>query len=208
MTFEEWRERFRELNRFVKKGETVFAGSSLMEYFPVNELMMTQGMRQIVYNRGIGGYKTDDLLESMEECIFGPAPGRIFLNIGTNDIAAPDYREERLVFQYRRILSAVRERLPEAEIFLMAFYPCNPDDDFGLPVEQHEELFRSRRNPALLSASSAVRNLAGELGCRFIDVNAGLTDARGNLKKELSIEGVHLKMEAYAIILENMKPYL
>lgn len=35
---------FRQLNRVAKKGETVFAGSSLMEQFPVNELMMSRGM--------------------------------------------------------------------------------------------------------------------------------------------------------------------
>ena len=30
-------ERFRHLNRFVRKGEVLFAGSSLMEQFPISE---------------------------------------------------------------------------------------------------------------------------------------------------------------------------
>ncbi len=208
MTFAEWRERFRELNRLAKKGETVFAGSSLMEQFPINEMMATKGIHKIVYNRGIGGYKTDDLLASMDECILALAPSRVFINIGTNDIAAPDYEEGRLIAQYRRILEEILRHDPKTELFLMAYYPCNPDDDFGVPEEQHREMFCSRRNPALLSASRAVQALAGELGAHYIDVNAGLTDERGNLKKAFSIEGVHLRMAAYWTILENLTPYL
>ncbi|MDE6962968.1 MAG: lysophospholipase, partial [Lachnospiraceae bacterium] len=55
-------ERFRILNQNAKKGEILFTGSSLMEQFPVNELLMTKGMHQVVYNRGIGGFTTEDML--------------------------------------------------------------------------------------------------------------------------------------------------
>ena len=37
-------ERYRMLNRNVKKGQILFTGSSLMEQFPINELLMTNGM--------------------------------------------------------------------------------------------------------------------------------------------------------------------
>ena len=85
-------ERFRVLNRNVRKGEILFTGSSLMEQFPINELLMTNGMDQVIYNRGIGGFTTTDMLEYMEEMVFGTEPSRIFINIGTNDIGSPDYR--------------------------------------------------------------------------------------------------------------------
>ena len=60
-------ERYRILNQNVKKGEILFTGSSLMEQFPINELLMTQGMSQVIYNRGIGGFTTQDMLLCMEE---------------------------------------------------------------------------------------------------------------------------------------------
>ena len=68
---EEKLERYRVLNRNVRKGEILFTGSSLMEQFPINELLMTNGMRQVVYNRGIGGFTTSDMLSHMEEMVFG-----------------------------------------------------------------------------------------------------------------------------------------
>ena len=66
-------ERYRILNQNVKKGEILFTGSSLMEQFPVNELLMTNGMDQVVYNRGIGGFTTTDMLQHMD-CLLYTSP--------------------------------------------------------------------------------------------------------------------------------------
>ena len=97
-------ERYRMLNRNVKKGQILFTGSSLMEQFPINELLMTNGMNVIIYNRGIGGFTTVDMLEHMEEMVFGTEPSKIFINIGTNDIGSPDYRQEDLLKRYEKII--------------------------------------------------------------------------------------------------------
>ena len=43
-------ERYRILNQNVKKGEILFTGSSLMEQFPVNELLMTNGISRQFLN--------------------------------------------------------------------------------------------------------------------------------------------------------------
>lgn len=200
-------ERYRILNRDVKKGEILFTGSSLMENFPINELLMTAGMTQIIYNRAIGGFTTTDMLAHMEETVFGTEPSRIFINIGTNDISAKDYRLEKLLENYENIIRQIQERLPEAEIYMMAYYPVNEKDK--LPKENWGlDLFASRTNPAIDRANEAVEELAGKLGCRFINVNQGLTDENGRLKKEFTIEGVHMYANAYRVILNNLKPYL
>ena len=61
-----------------------------MEQFPINELLMTAGMKQIVYtNRSIGGITTDDMLNHLDTQIFDVEPSKIFINIGTNDISNP-----------------------------------------------------------------------------------------------------------------------
>ena len=58
-------------DRYARKGQILFTGSSLMEQFPINELLMSNGMPQVIYNRGIGGFTTDDMLQHMEEMVFG-----------------------------------------------------------------------------------------------------------------------------------------
>lgn len=200
-------ERYRILNEQVKKGEILFTGSSLMEQFPINELLMTAGIDRIIYNRGIGGFTTGDMLEHMEEMVFATEPRKIFINIGTNDIGKPDYRLEDLLANYEKILIQIRKRLPEAHIFLMAYYPVNetdklPEGDWG------KSLFTTRTNENIRTANQAVEALAGRMGCSFINVNAGLTDEQGKLKKEYTVEGIHMYANGYRQVLENLRKYL
>lgn len=200
-------ERFLVLNRNVRKGEILFTGSSLMEQFPINELLMTNGMDQVIYNRGIGGFTTTDMLEYMEEMVFGTEPSRIFINIGTNDIGSPDYRLEALLERYEEIISRIRERLPEAEITMMAYYPVNETDKVP-EGEWGKTAFVTRTNENIAIANKAVEKLAAKKGCRFINVNEGLTDERGKLKKEFTIEGIHMYANGYQVVLDNLKEYL
>lgn len=200
-------ERFRILNQNAKKGEILFTGSSLMEQFPVNELLMTRGMRQVVYNRGIGGFTTEDMLRNMEEMVFALKPRKIFINIGTNDIGSQGYRLEKLMENYGKIISQIRERLPEAEIYMMAYYPVNETDK--LPEgEWAKTMFLTRTNENISIANKAVEEMAGRMGCHFINVNQGLTDEAGKLKKEFTVEGIHMYANGYEVVLENMRPFL
>lgn len=200
-------DRYRILNQNVKKGEILFTGSSLMEQFPVNELLMTNGMDQVIYNRGIGGFTTMDMLEYMEEMVFGTEPSRIFINIGTNDIGSPDYQLEALLERYEEIIVRIQERLPEAEINMMAYYPVNETDKIP-EGEWGKTAFVTRTNENLNIANAAIENLAAKKGCRFINVNEGLADERGKLKKEYTIEGIHMYANGYQVVLQNLKKYL
>lgn len=200
-------ERYRILNQNVKKGEILFTGSSLMEQFPVNELLMTNGMDQVIYNRGIGGFTTMDMLEYMEEMVFGTEPSRIFINIGTNDIGSPEYQLEALLERYEEIIVRIQERLPEAEINMMAYYPVNETDKIP-EGEWGKTAFVTRTNENINIANAAIENLAAKKGCRFINVNEGLADERGKLKKEYTIEGIHMYANGYQVVLQNLKKYL
>ncbi len=200
-------ERYRILNQNVKKGEILFTGSSLMEQFPVNELLMTNGMDQVIYNRGIGGFTTTDMLQHMEEMVFGTEPSRIFINIGTNDIGSPEYQLEALLKRYEEIIVRIQERLPEAEINMMAYYPVNETDKIP-EGEWGKTAFVTRTNENINIANAAIENLAAKKGCRFINVNEGLADERGKLKKEYTIEGIHMYANGYQVVLQNLKKYL
>lgn len=200
-------ERYRILDQNVKKGEILFTGSSLMEQFPINELLMTNGMDQVIYNRGIGGFTTTDMLQHMEEMVFGTEPSRIFINIGTNDIGSPDYQLEALLERYEEIISRIQERLPQAEITMMAYYPVNETDKIP-GGEWGKTAFVTRTNENIAIANDAVEKLAAKMGCRFINVNEGLTDERGKLKKEFTIEGIHMYANGYQVVLNNLKKYL
>ncbi len=202
-------QKYRFLNQYVKKGQTLFVGSSLMEFFPIEEMQLTLGLDQVIYNRGIGGTTTTDLLAAMDICIFDLEPSKIFINIGSNDIGSPEgYKKEALLKNYADIMGQINRRLPGCEVFVMAYYPVNAEADFGLDPAIKAVMFATRSNTAINEANSAVEELARRHGFSFINVNQGLTDENGNLKKEFSIEGLHLWPNGYSVILNNLLKYL
>jgi lysophospholipase L1-like esterase len=198
--------RLRLLNQYVQKGQIVFAGSSLMEQFPVEEFGQDFPTGQVIYNRGIGGITTGDFLELLEVCIFDLEPAKIFLNIGTNDLNAAEDPIPGLVERYRTILTAIRARLPHARLYLLAYYPLNELDDFGIAMKK--EIFQRRTNARVRQANAQVEQLARQFAAQYLDVNAGLVDANGQLKVEYSVEGMHIYPNGYKVVYDALVPYL
>ena len=201
--------KYKRHNQFVKKQQILFVGSSLMGWFPINEMQQTLDERYIIYNRGIPGYVTRELLNSMEQCIFELEPSKIFINIGANDMNTEDYKKEKLIRNYDEILTNISERLPDCKVYVMAYYPVNAKADFPrVNKDSKENMFKTRTNATILEANEEVKGLAKKHNYEFINVNDGLIDEEGNLKEEFSVEGIHMWPDAYALILENMRKYL
>jgi len=173
-------------------------------------MQLTLDIDHVIYNRGIGATTTDDLLAAMNECIFDLEPSKIFINIGSNDIAlgGPEGYKKNLIANYNKIMDQIKERLPECKVYVMAYYPINAKADFGLDKSMKDRMFATRTNANIMEVNEAVEELAYKHGFNFINVNDGLTDEEGNLKAEFSMEGLHLWPNAYSVILENMKKYL
>ena len=198
---------YAQKNQTAKKGQIVFVGSSLMEIFPIEKMQQGLGLAKLIYNRGIRATTTADLLASMDICIFDLAPSKVFINIGTNDLGF-GVPEATFLANYDEILRQIREKLPDTQVFVMAYYPVNPVANFGESEAEHEFLFARRNNEILESANGIVAQLAQKYHYEFINVNAGLADADGNLRKELTFDGAHMNPAGYEIVLGNMKKYL
>lgn len=210
---EEWetkKERQRCLNPLAKKGQILFTGSSLMEHFPVEELRMSMGVEPIIYNRGIGGFTTDQFLDNIGPMLLDLEPSKVFINIGTNDINE-NLAEDgdwllRLIRNYDQILAKLKETLPDCKVYVMAYYPVNEAKIAASPWGKGA--FGTRTNANVQLANAEVKKLAEKFGYTYIDVNAGLADETGNQKEEFATDGVHMKMSAYAVVLKNMLPYI
>lgn len=197
-------ENYREKNKEAVYGQVVFAGSSLMEMFPINKLLEEHGDDTIIYNRGIGGYVTNELLQVTDVCITDLKPKKVFLNIGTNDLSNPQIPISQMIENYDRILCKIEEALPQAEIYLMAYYPVN----YEAAAEEMKECLKIRTNEKIERANEEVKKLAQKHGQHYIDVNKNLKDEQGRLKAEYTIEGMHIKEEGYAAIYDDVMRYV
>lgn len=192
-------------NKDAVKGQIVFTGSSLMEMFPVEEWVRELGPdAPIVYNRGVGGYKTSDLLPILDACVFELEPCKVFINIGTNDLSDDSIPLEKVMSNYDRIITQIEERLPGVIIYMMAYYPVNYD----VAAEEMKPCLLIRTNEKINRANELVEQLATRHGQRFINVNTPLMDEQGRLKAEYTIEGMHIKPEGYRAIFEDVMAYV
>lgn len=203
------RRTYDDLNKIARKGQILFTGSSLMEQFPVNEIAMSMGITKTIYNRGIGGTTTDDFLEHIGTVLLDLEPGKVFINIGTNDIRPREDGQpwqKHLLNNYRRILEILKEKLPQAEVYMMAYYPINAD----LPdaPEWTKAALQTRSNEALNDTNRKLAQLAEEMGYHFIDCNDGIKDDLGRQKAEFSKEGMHMYPAAYIEVFKALQQYL
>lgn len=196
---------FHVWNKDAIKGQTVFTGSSLMEMFPIEKWVKELGPNApIVYNRGVGGYRTTDLLPILDACVFELTPRKVFINIGTNDLSDDNISLETVMSNYDRIITQIEEKLPSIIIYMMAYYPIN----YEAATEEMKPCLLIRTNEKINRANELVAQLAAKHGQKYINVNAPLMDEQGRLKAQYTIEGMHIKPEGYRAIFEDIMAYV
>ena len=121
---------YRELNQNpLREPDILFIGDSIVEYYPLQELLLTN---QYMVNRGIRGYKTDLLREYLDAHIFGQAVDKVFLLIGTNDIGKEMPLSET-IDNMSIILQEMVRLLPLAQIKLVSVLPVNEGEPYSRP---------------------------------------------------------------------------
>lgn len=197
-------ERYREENKTAKKGQTVFTGSSLMEMFPINKLLKEHGDDTVIYNRGVGGFISDELLAVIDVCAIDLMPSKVFINIGTNDLSWSSIPISALMDNYDKIISAIESAVPNVKIYLMAYYPVN----YEAASEEMKECLKIRTNEKITAANAEVKKLAAKHGQRYIDINRNLKDEQGRLRAEYTIEGMHINEDGYRAIYDDIMEYV
>jgi lysophospholipase L1-like esterase len=193
----EW---FRFLNASAKKGGVLFVGDSLTQEFLLEEYFSGS----LVYNRGIGGDTTEGLLKRMKESIYDLEPSKMFLLIGTNDLAVNVSKPEKIIENLRRIIIETKENCKDTVIYVESLYPTGIEGYDNLS----EEAIKNRSNYVIDVINQRLEELCEELEVTYIDVNSKLKDKEGRLKAELTRDGLHLKPEGYKIVIESLREYI
>lgn len=191
-----------QLNLHALKGQIVFAGSSLMEQFPIEEMAQRLPNRPVVYNRGIGGDTLDGFLARLDSAVTDLEPRKLFINIGTNDISAVNYDRGIMLAKYRALLEKIRAALPGCSIIVMSYYPVNRTEKFST------EWFRARTNQEIDAVNAQLKLMCRDMQLTYIDVTDCLRDENGDLIAELSVDGMHMLPEGYERVLNVIRPYV
>lgn len=190
--------KYDEMNLSAQKGQTVFFGDSLTEFYDTSAAFPDFTN----YNRGISGDTTDGMLDRLDSNVLAIEPSRIVFLGGANDLNHGVTPEE-IVSNIREILTRIKTALPDCEIYVESLYPVNP---YTRPVYLNS--VADRKNSDILKINEALIPLCEELGCTYINVHDSLTDDNGNLNESLTADGLHVTEDGYAIITEILSEYL
>lgn len=185
------------LNRFSEKNKIVFFGDSLTDFYPVQEFF--PGIH--IYNRGIANDTTTDLLRRIEN-VTDITPSKLFLLIGTNDLGN-NTPLTKIMENINKIIELIKRSSPDVKIYVISQYPVNKTAKFFSFAS-----CKFRNNTNLMALSLVEKDFCEKNGYVFIDVWSHLTDNKGDLKKEYTLEGLHLTMRGYEVVSRILKPYV
>ncbi len=187
-----YRERVRELDarRAVgQPGGVYIVGDSHVEGWEALPLQTELSLE----NRGVGGDTTFGLINRLPRLI-AEAPDAVFLMIGVNDLIMN--ARHGLTQRYELILRRLREALPHAELYVHSLLPVN-QTDFPMTSEHLD-------NADIAAVNERLRRLCAEVGATYLDLAPAFLDETGRLRRELSLDGLHLNLEGYTLWAERM----
>lgn len=174
-----------------QKKEIVFLGNSLTEGGKWQELIN----KKHVINRGISGDVTYGIYARLDE-VLASKPAKLFLLSGTNDMKR-GIPNQIIANSIKRIITRVQQESPKTKIYLQSLLPVN---EAMLP-KSYAAINKEKVN----QLNVLLADMAKELGVNYINLHPALADENGNLKKELSIDGLHLRQPAYILWANHLK---
>lgn len=178
----------------VDSTSVVFLGNSITNGCEWHELL---GMPNAL-NRGISG----DIVEGIEDRLAPVTEGRpakIFLMVGVNDVSH-HLSADSIARATVALVSHLRQATPTTEVYVQSLLPINMS--FG----RYKNLTDSEQT--IRDINAMVEPQIEALGATWINLYPLFADDDGNLRRELTNDGLHLLGPAYLIWRDAILPYL
>ena len=191
--------KYRELNRIsVIEPNIIFIGDSIIEYYPLQELL---GTSKTIVNRGIRGYQTGLLLDNLDAHLYGDAVDQIVLLIGTNDIGK-DVPMSQALTNLESVIQSISRDYPLSQIKLVSILPVHQG-------EEYKQTVYIRTNEKIKAWNQAYQELAfAYMQVEYVSVFEELLDQEGQLKSDYTTDGLHLSVSGYQALSETLKTRL
>ena len=191
--------KYRELNQIsVIEPDIIFIGDSIIEYYPLQELLETS---KTIVNRGIRGYQTGLLRENLDAHLYGDAVDQIVLLIGTNDIGK-DVPINEALNNLESVIQTISRDYPLSQIKLVSILPVHQG-------EEYKQTVYIRTNEKINAWNQAYQDLASAyMQVEFVPVFENLLDQEGQLKADYTTDGLHLSVAGYQALSNTLKKYI
>lgn len=165
-------------------GAVVFLGDSHTEQCEWQELF--RGDSAVILNRGIVGDYVKGVLGRLDE-VLRHRPRKIYLMVGVNDLVFKN-KPEDIAATYREIVTQIRSKSPDSELFLQSVLPVN-----------NRIKKTGVTNENIRALNTQIAAIAHDYALPYIDLYSDLKDADDNLDQRYTEDGIHLNGVGYAV---------
>lgn len=176
---------------------TILAGDSLSLWFPPQLLPRERSW----LNQGISGETSAGLRKRLS--LFDRVQAEtIFVMIGINDLIR-GVEEDTILENQRQIIRDLRSFHPNAQIVVQSILPHSGEK----ATWEGRDRLKAIPNERIRELNRQLKAIASEEGVLFLDLHPLFADANGNLRLELSTDGLHLNDRGYWVWRSALKLY-
>ncbi|MRI63581.1 sialate O-acetylesterase [Ornithobacterium rhinotracheale] len=179
----------------IMPNDVVFLGNSITDGAEWQELFPDV----LIKNRGISGDVCQGVLDRLEPIVSGK-PNKVFLLIGTNDLAHK-VSNDSVVSGIKTIVKTIQQKSPKTKIYLQSILPVN--DSFTKFKGHYARI----HDIPLINAE--LKAWAPKVGITYIDLYKDFVIPNTHqLNPDFTNDGLHLLGKAYVHWAKLIKPYL
>lgn len=191
LTYQQWVDQLRQEAKIATDQKpdrlTVLAGDSISLWFP-QDLLPTE---RSWLNQGISGETSAGLLKRLS--LFDQTvPETIFLMIGINDLIK-GIDDKTLLDNQEKIIRDLKNNHSTAQIVVQSILPHGGD---RVKWEGRDRLLAIPTS-RIHSLNQELEAIARQEGVYYLDLESVFADSEGNIKPDLTTDGLHLSPQGY-----------
>lgn len=121
-------------------------------------------------------------------------PEKVFFQEGANSLW---WTDERFDENYNAVIDSLRKAVPDAKLYVINILPM-----------RNGTLGSSQRNESIHHRNEYIANYCSTHDLTLIDAYSAFADSIGDLREELSIDGVHFNADGYEVLRHQLDPYI
>ncbi|MEH2465526.1 SGNH/GDSL hydrolase family protein [Nostoc sp.] len=183
LTYDDWKSLLALEARAIAQGQggnhlSILVGDSLSMWFPREKLPAGK----LWLNQGISGDTSSGVLKRLG-AFSATRPDVIYVMAGINDLRK-GASDDTILRNYRRIIRRLRQTHPKAQIIVQSILPTR---------------LAKLSNSRIRHINIQLTQIAKQEGANYLNIYSWFTDMEGNLRPELTTDGLHLSQEGYDV---------
>ncbi|MEA5595553.1 SGNH/GDSL hydrolase family protein [Rivularia sp. UHCC 0363] len=183
LTYQDWKSLLALEAGAMSRGQgnnrlSIMLGDSLSLWFPTSQLPN----KKLWLNQGISGDTSTGVLKRIS-AISSTKPEIIYIMAGINDLRK-GASDKVILNNHRQMIRSLKRSHPSSHIIIQSILPTR------LPTIP---------NTRIRTINSQLASIAQEEGVNYIDLHKWFADFQGDLRQDLTTDGLHLSLEGYEV---------